>query len=231
MSTPTTEEYRTRAAEWVDTIILHEEELHPLPENPSPGMLVARVEERLQQAAFALRKCQGDHIEVADEQWNESDSDGMLRIGVYFVGAAAFAITAISRLHPDVVDSPAITVKDSLLAELDDDVADWIDEHQDLYESASCDLWLKLVLSNLIGASQGVCELEGMKPLVPLDAQDEDDGDYESVDELEEEDEDSYDDREALHAQVADSLLETAATAAAAGQWFIEFHEQLAQLD
>ena len=56
MSRGIAEDFETQAAGWVHMLLLLEEEQRPLPEDPSPAMLVARVTERLGQAAIAVTR-------------------------------------------------------------------------------------------------------------------------------------------------------------------------------
>ena len=58
MSREIAEDFETQAAGWVHMLLLLEEEQRPLPEDPSPAMLVARVTERLGQAAIAATQAE-----------------------------------------------------------------------------------------------------------------------------------------------------------------------------
>jgi hypothetical protein len=222
--------YGSRAADLIDRLILFQEEEHPLPEDPSAGMLVARVTERLAQAGFAL------------DQWHRNSRspkkrrEGLLKIGVFFLGAATLALDAIPPIQHEG-SLPPTMLKDMLLDDLDDDVLQKMEEEDSPYYNASEDEWHRVIFAFLVGALQGVAELEGMAPLVgsigeeqeveEVEDQDED----ESEDDRDDEDDDPDDDEERteddIRSDIAQSLIHTAVVAALAGQWFIERHEEL----
>ena len=104
-----TEQFDTRAAGLVHKLLLMEEEQQPLPDDPSPGMLVARVTERLGQAAVSA-------MGVDDENRNER----LLMTGVFLLGASAFALTAIAHIAD--TDAPPTELKNKLLTHLDEEL-------------------------------------------------------------------------------------------------------------
>jgi hypothetical protein len=212
------EEFETRAAGLVHMLLVMEEEQRPLPEDPSPAMLLARVTERLGQAALAAMGTEGEN---ADES--------LLQTGVFLLGTSAFAITAIAHI---VEGEPGPTeIKDKLLSHLDEEVAEAITAEK--MESGSAGEFVGATLASLVGACQCVAELEGVNDLVLDESEDDADQDEETIDEVlariecvsgdEESDEDED---ESLIDQIIDSLGQAAVMAAAAGQTLIERSER-----
>lgn len=179
----------TRAAGWIHRVFLLEEEHRPLPADPSAAMLVARVSERLSLAAAAIDDAERPLLDVA----------------VHFLGAAAFALTAVARIDPDRNHGGVAQRKDALLESLDQDVLGKIETEHELLEQASADEYLRRSLSALTSAYQAVTELEEED----LEA-DECEGD------------------DWLREQIVDSLWDTAVISAAAGERLVERHESSA---
>lgn len=188
--------YATRGAGLVQQLVLMEEEQRPLPAGPSPAMLVARVTERLIQASCAI-------------EWEQSEEENRLQVAVYLIGAAGFALTAIAHIHGDLGELTRF--KDRLVEQLDDEVADLLEQSQEAFANASQRRLLHDCLASLVGACQAVVELEGVQAL-PDD---------------EREDDAPADDEDLLE-RVGDSLWQTAVLAAGAGQWLVEQHESRA---
>src|SRR4051812_14232417 len=113
MSREVAEQFETSAAGWVHMLLLLEEEQRPLPEDPSPAMLVARVTERLGQAAVA-----------AMDEDAETPAEQQLQVGVFLLGAAAFALTAIAHIVQEPEGMARTAIKDSLLLHMDEEVVD-----------------------------------------------------------------------------------------------------------
>jgi hypothetical protein len=219
MSREIAEEFQTQAAGWVHMLLLLEEEQRPLPEHPSPAMLVARVTERLGQAAMA----------VAQVEQDEPPENSLMQVGVFLLGAAAFALTAIAHMVPEAVATAPTALKDSLVEHLDGEVAEALTA--DKMRTASTGELVRVTLALLVGACQCVAELEGVSAL-PEDEPDEDASEY-TLDELlatielGSDDGDEDDEWEAsLFEQMIDSLGQAATMAAAAGEELIERSER-----
>lgn len=223
-----TDRYATRAAALVQTLILRDEELNPLPEVVSAGTLLARVTERLGQASLALQLYEGTSEYLDDEDAS------LLTVGIYLLGAAAFAITAVPRLLPDDEVAPT-EQKDALLEHLDEQVEFNEADVDGPYANApGAGFWPASALVLLVCACEGVCELQMTVPFgSPLEVGEESlDEDEEPDDEWDEgeEPDDEWDIDEWAHpfmTKITDSLMEAAAVAATGGQWCIERHEEL----
>ena len=221
---------QTEIGEHIEHLVPHDEEQNPTPWCPSPGMLVARVTERLAQAAFGIKL----YYDVEGEEEREK----LFEICVFFIGAAAIAINVIPHIHPDADEAEPTEFKDVLVTELDKRLSEMIDESPELFEDNGPDEWLRFVLSLMTGACQSVCEVEHLiRPVVGAREWEDDDDDpvarYYGLDDDEDDDEDEEEDEgereriDELRTAIADSLFATAVTAAAAGQWFLDQHEQL----
>lgn len=224
MSERETEERKTQVGGALDYIIPFDEEQNPLPDDPSPAMLVARVTERLAQAAFTLMTWQNDwELEDADDD-EYMPEVSLFQVAVFFIGAAVFAITAIPHILPDSGDMSATELKDHLLDELDEGVAEYIEDEESQYYEADLDTWLKVTLSLLIGATHSVCGLEG----VTFPRGDQDANECTDVGEMlaaiEASEVEDLDEDELLD-NAAESLMSVAVMAATAGEWFLEQHE------
>lgn len=216
------DKYSTAGVGFVDQFVLLEEERQPLPDDPSPAMLVTRVNERLVQAAFAL----------IDEQ--EIETEEILQAGVYFLGAAGFAVTAIAHMHAEDGENIA-ECKDRLLERLDDDVAEHLEGSEEFYDDATAGKLLKCCLSLMVGACQSVAELEGMNALrtdeddsAPLTVDDVLDGTGPDLAEAAAEDADQVIEdewREGLLDQIAESLWQTAVASVGAAHWLLALDE------
>ncbi len=219
---------QTEIGEHIERLVPHDEEQNPTPWCPSPGMLVARVTERLAQAAFGIKL----YYDVEGDE----ERDKLFEIGVFFIGAAAIAINVIAHIHPDADEAEPTQFKDVLVTELDKRLSEMIDESPELFEDNGPDEWLRVVLSLMTGACQSVCEVEHLiRPVVGAREWEDDDDDpiarYYGHDDDEDDDEDEDDEAERerideLRTAIADSLFATAVTAAAAGQWFLDEYER-----
>lgn len=219
---------QTEIGEHIERLVPYDEEQNPTPWCPSPGMLVARVTERLAQAAFGIKL----YYDVEGEE----ERDKLFEICVFFIGAAAIAINVIPHIHPDADEAEPTEFKDVLVTELDKRLSEMIDESPQLFEDNGPDEWLRFVLSLMTGACQSVCEVEhAIRPVVGAREWDDDDDDGpitryygldEDDDEEEDEDEAEREEIDKLRTAIADSLFATAVTAAAAGQWFLDQHER-----
>jgi hypothetical protein len=227
VSTDSNREYETAAAGYVADLLPHEEEVYPLPDDPSPGMLIARVTERIAQAGIAL-----EHMHRSSELHEKSRR--ARQTAIFFLGTAILSITAIPHVDPDAEDVPPTAHKDQLLGELDEMVSDVIDGDDDPYIDKTEDEWLRRVLAMLAPALDAVGELEGVPPIIGFEEMDERDaeeeeGDEDFADATEDLDycgEDEEDEQE-IRATIAAWLFETALAAALAGDWFLNFHYQL----
>ena len=208
MSERLVDKYETRGASLVHQLVLLEEERRPLPEDPSPAMLVTRVMERLIQASCAI-------------EWElEECDDGLLQVAVHFIGAAGFALTAIAHLHGDPDELTGF--KDRLIEQLDQEVVDTLEASQEFFATVSPHKLLHNCLALTVGACQCVAELEGVRS-IPAD---EDDASLTIDDVLAEvEAGEAGHDEDDLLEQIADSLWQSAVAAAGAGQWLVELHE------
>jgi len=240
------ETFQTRAAELVSWVLPHDEEQSPLPDDPTPGMLVAWVTERLAQAGFELDQ-------YRNQQRSGNQDASLYGIGVHFLGAATHAISAIAYVHPDGEEIEPLEFKAAMLRKLDEDVEQAL--KGDGYANATEDEWLRISLALLVGAYQGTCALEGLPRLAgragpernARDQSEEDFGDdfgcdFEQTNLVYEEDfgfylegdesegldpDDEVDSNEDdLRAEIADSFLAAAVMAATAAQWFIERQER-----
>lgn len=222
MSREVAEEFETRAAGWVHMLLLLEEEQRPLPEDPSPAMLVARVTERLGQAAIAVPQSEED----------EPPEYSLMQVGVFLLGAAAFALTAITHMVLGPNEMAPTAIKDSLLEYLDHEVVEALTAEK--MKTASAGELVQVTLALLVGACQCVAELEGVSAF-PEEDSDEDAAEH-TLDELlakielasdAEAGDDEDDEWEtSVFDQMFDSLGETATMAAAAGQELIERSER-----
>jgi len=225
-TTGTNEKLKTEVVGWIEHLIPLDEEQNPVPVNPSPGMLVARVAERLAQAAMAI-------TEYGDDDDDDEETPNLMQIGVYFVGAAAFAINGIPHVHSDATAADPIAVKRVLIRKFDQHVDEMLSGDNRFTYEEDPDLWLRGALSLLTGACQAVCELESLSPEDDawlMSFGDDDDEDW-SVEDIEDWDDDldlERDDEKVseLRAAIADSLFQAAIVAAAAGQWFVDKHEE-----
>ena len=209
MSERVVDKYATRGATLVHQVVLLEEERQPLPDNPSPGLLVTRVSERLIRASCAI-ECDPD----------EQD-DAPLQVAVFLIGAAGFALTAIAHLQGQ---SDELTrCKDALLEELDTEVAKKVAVSEAILAQESLSDLVHECFELILGACESVGQLEGMR-VMPADEE----GRAElTIDELLAQVEAGCDDSgdgDELD-QVAEFLWETAVAAAAAGQLLLEQHE------
>jgi hypothetical protein len=234
----------SHAAGWIHRVFLLEEEYRPLPEDPSPAMLVSRVSERLTLAAAAI-----DDLERLEEERGlgepEEDHIGarsLLDVAVFFLGAAGFALTAVNCIAPDQIDASVTERKDAWLEKLDQDVLGTLESEQDFLEDASLDELLRLSLRASTEALQAVAELEGVNALARDDEEEQAGQEEVSVDDLlldleqswvctseaDEEWEDS-DWREYPVERLVDSLWHTAVWSAAAGEELVERHGRAAR--
>jgi hypothetical protein len=220
----TSDRFDTRAADLIHRVFLVEEEYRPLPPDPSPAMLVARVSERLSLAAAAVGE--GDPYDVV----------------AYLLGAAGFALTAITCIDPDQDAMSVTEQKDLLLGALDEDVLDMLETACDVLNSRSLDELLRMPLCAMTDAYQCVAELEGVNALC-LDGEDweEEEDEVRTLDELLLDVEQSWKDppgeveeqiecREQLLELIADSLWDTAVNAAGVAELLAEGHEALAAM-
>jgi hypothetical protein len=204
------DKYETRGAGLVQRLVLLDEELRPVPGGVSPATLVTRVNERLIQVACAI-------------EFEEDDEEGRLKIAAFFFGAAAFALSAVAHLHGDPDELAAC--KDRLLDQLDEDVAEGLEENAEFYETLTADTLLRYCLAMMVGACQCVTELEGVQALPDDEAEREaltvedvlEGGDTPSAGE--------EDWRERLLTEAGDSLWQTAIAATAGAQWLLEQDE------
>jgi hypothetical protein len=212
--------YGSRAAGLLARIMPRDEELNPLPDYPSAGMLIARVTERLAQAGFELAEFR------RQRSARRKGPASLLGVGVYFLGAAAFAVDSLPHIHPDGEHVAPTEFKDVLLGELDRRIEASIEAG--CFEKAREKDWLGDALAMLVGACRSTCELEGV-PLPGGPAYDDEDEkedaaeDWEALFEADETDEQG----EYLRSEVADSLFDAAVVASLAATWFIERHERL----
>lgn len=195
-------EYTTDVARWIGRLIPYDEEENPLVERPSPGMLVARVAERIVEGLWALDCYYTDEDAEADYD-AECEQPGLVRVGIAFIGAAVFAISAIPHVYREVDMQYVTKVKDELLDYLDDRVDIWISGEEEPWEDADPDLWARLVPAMMAEPFRLVCQLEQFTTRDPEEV--------------------SANVREEL----PDALMEVAVAAAAAGQWLIERHEEV----
>lgn len=173
-----------------------------MPDDPSPGMLVVRVTERLARAGDELRRFEaGTDAEGEDEA-------SLAMVGVYFLGAASFAISAVPHIYVDEIFPRPIEFKDAMLPELDRRAEDRITA--DSYRDSRAHHWLSTALIGMTEACQGAVALEAFEP--------SDDSDCDDTSE--------FDEEEDVRSDIADSLIEVAVIAATAGQWLIERQEQ-----
>jgi hypothetical protein len=223
----TADQFETRAAGWIHGVILLEEERRPMPPDPSPGMLLARVTERLTQAAVAIKE---PGVEAENRELDE-----LLEIAVYLLGAAAFAITAVSHLRPERGEMPPTAIKDAMLEQLDQDIAGTMESECDYLETGSPDSFVRLTLALLAGACQCVAELEDVPSLIADEEDEEDEEDAPTIDELlleveqsadeEEDDQDADRWEKYLFQEMIESLWHSATIAAVTGEQLIERHE------
>jgi hypothetical protein len=238
------ESYESHAAGWIHRVFLLEEEYRPLPEDPSPAMLVSRVSERLTLAAAAIDDLERleEERELGDPEEDHSGARSLLDVAVFFLGAAGFALTAINCIAPNQVDTSVTERKDAWLEKLDQDVLGTFETEQDFLDDASLDELLRLSLRALTEALQGVAELEGVNALTPDDYDDDEERDEPTVDELlleleqswerarvgEREEDGTVEWREYLIERIVDSLWHTAMWSAVASDVLVERNEQSA---
>lgn len=218
--------FESRAAGLIHRVFLVEEECQPLPPDPSPAMLVARVGERLSLAAWAI------------------EEDDELDVAAFLLGAAGFALTAISWIAPDQGDASVTERKDLWLEVLEEDVLDALESKADALKACSLDQLLRLPLCAMSDALQAVAELEGVNALCPYrpyreDGEEEEEAEARTLDEVLLEVEQSWKNapgegeehvecRQQLLELIAESLWETAVEAATAAEVLAEKHETVA---
>ncbi|MFN8161708.1 MAG: hypothetical protein U0R52_11775 [Solirubrobacterales bacterium] len=198
-STPAREDLATRGANLVQTLLVQTEERQPQDPDAAPATLVARVFAELAQTAAALG------------EFAPGESGSILCAG-WFASTSAFALSAIARIHPELRDESPATAKNLLIAGLDEDLAQWLEEderRQDLTPEG----WLRATTALLFGAANGVVVLEGLR-WEPADGPDEerywDTPEGQSTEEA-----------------ISDALLQAAVAAAAAAQWCAERFDEL----
>lgn len=133
-------QFETRAVHYLMRAILLEEEHHPLPDDPQPPALVARVSERLDRVQSAIR----DHERAGD-------AASLQRVAAHLTAASAFAVTAIVHMHPVCWGVEPTYLKDELLKTIDGYVAKVI-SGDELLGSASLDELLEPCSTDLCRA-------------------------------------------------------------------------------
>lgn len=220
MPTPERESYQehnTRAAEIVRMLMLMDEEHMPLPEAVSPGELLARVLEKLGQAAFVVSSIYDDMPSGSRSEGSTDEREpGPLNACAYFGHVAVSALGAIARVHPQLAGDPLSAVKDHLLDALDEDVAEWVEDNHETYESAEPDFWVRGVVALLVGAAGAVRDVSQVSTAAPggLGLDEEALSSHEDDLPMETETDEAF----------ADSLMDAARMAAVACQWFEEMH-------
>ena len=197
MTPAVTDRFETWAAGWIHWLLITEEEHRPLPDDPGLAMLVLRVSERLSLAAQAV----GDYeLALEDEEEDpETADEALLPIAIYFLGAASFALTAISHLSDHLPEATTTEKKDAFLDSLDQDIAGTVETDNFLEEFTPAEL-LYHVTSYTTRASQCAIELEGVNAIFGEGAED-------------------------LRVGLVGSLWDTAVVAAAAGQTLVERYD------
>jgi hypothetical protein len=222
MKTP---ELKTEVAGWIERILALDEERQPTPWLATSGMLVARVTERIAQASFALSAF---HV----EEEPEVEVRKLFETGAHLTGAAALALNGISHIHQGHGAPEPVECKAILTRKLDEQVVEMANYGGRPYEGFDPDLWLRLTMSLLVGACQGVCEEEEIFTPVIGDRLWEDEEECDPICLWEDEDEEEEETlgllkrrpgRSAeLRDEISDSLFQAAVVAAAAGQWFAD---------
>jgi hypothetical protein len=116
-------QFETKAVRHLHRSILLEEEHHPLPDDPRPAALIARVSKRVNQARAEISDCQ------------HAGCSCLRPAAAHLIAASAAAITAIVHMHPMCCGVEPTYLKDELLKTIDGYVAEVISSDE-LFGSA-----------------------------------------------------------------------------------------------
>lgn len=171
------------------------EEHEPLPEGPSVGALVARVQLAIARTAAVM----DIRIRGLDTPDTEEDTDYRL-IGL-FADIAATAITAMAHLSM-TAGLTILELKMEMLTGLDSDAKQWLIEEEEDFGEYDPEFFLRAVTALTVGAAEGLLRWELWSAEDPCDEDD---------DEVEPDD------------QIAESLAHVALMATLGAQWLDEY--------